>query len=69
MVTITCPNDSTVCDTMEGAGAGLGIFLEYLGTALPTFLIILALVGGIVAIVVAVGYAIKGSVKAGVRTR
>jgi hypothetical protein len=38
-MTITCPvNDSSgVCATMEGAGAGLGIFIQYMGeNVLPT---------------------------------
>lgn len=51
---ITCPENNTVCDTMEGAGAGLGIFIQYMGEALPVLLIILAMVG----IIVAVGYGI-----------
>lgn len=53
---ITCPvNDTTgVCATMESAGAGLGVFIQYMGTALPSLLIVLALVG----IIVAVGYGI-----------
>lgn len=53
---ISCPvNDTSgVCGTMEGAGAGLGIFIQYMGQALPVLLIILAMVG----IIVAVGYGI-----------
>jgi hypothetical protein len=56
-MTITCPvNDTSgVCATMEGAGAGLGIFIQYMGIALPVLLIILAMVG----IIVAVGYGIS----------
>ena len=55
-MTITCPeNDTTgVCDTMNSAGAGLGVFIQYMGQALPVLLIILAMVG----IIVAVGYGI-----------
>jgi hypothetical protein len=55
-MTISCPvNDTSgVCGTMEGAGAGLGVFIQYMGQALPTLLIILAMVG----IIVAVGYGI-----------
>lgn len=53
---ITCPvNDTTgVCNVMDSAGAGLGIFIQYMGQALPTLLIILVLVG----IIAAVGWAI-----------
>jgi F0F1-type ATP synthase assembly protein I len=60
-MTITCPeNDSSgVCATMAGAGAGLGVFIQYMGQALPTLLIILAMVG----IIVAVGYGIASVVK------
>jgi len=60
-MTITCPvNDSSgVCSTMEGAGAGLGIFIQYMGQALPVLLIILAMVG----IIVAVGYGIALVIK------
>jgi hypothetical protein len=55
-MTISCPQNDTsgVCATMEGAGAGLGIFIQYMGQALPALLIILAMVG----IIVAVGYGI-----------
>lgn len=49
---ITCPtNDSVgVCGTMDSAGAGLGVFIQYLGQSLPVLLIILAIVGVIVAV-------------------
>jgi F0F1-type ATP synthase assembly protein I len=60
-MTITCPvNDTSgVCATMEGAGAGLGVFIQYMGQALPVLLIILAMVG----IIVAVGYGIAFVIK------
>jgi F0F1-type ATP synthase assembly protein I len=53
---ISCPvNDTTgVCATMDSAGAGLGVFIQYMGSALPVLLIVLAMVG----IIVAVGYGI-----------
>lgn len=55
-MTITCPvNDSVgVCATMDSAGAGLGVFIQYMGQALPVLLIILAIVG----VIGAVGYGI-----------
>jgi F0F1-type ATP synthase assembly protein I len=58
---ITCPQNDTsgVCATMEGAGAGLGVFIQYMGQALPVLLIVLALVG----IIVAVGMGIAGVIK------
>ena len=60
---ITCPvNDTSgVCGTMEGAGAGLGIFIQYMGQALPVLLIILAMVGIIVAVGYGIAVVIKGS--------
>jgi len=58
---ITCPTNDTagVCTTMDSAGAGLGVFIQYMGLALPSLLIILALVG----IIVAVGYGIANVIK------
>lgn len=57
-------NDTSgVCGTMEGAGAGLGIFIQYMGQALPTLLIILAMVGIIVAVGFGIAYVIKGSMQ------
>lgn len=52
---IVCPANGTgVCNIMEEAGAGLGLFIQYLGQSLPTLLLILIIVG----IVGAVGFAI-----------
>ena len=66
MTDITCPvNDTSgVCATMQGAGAGLGVFIQYMGQALPTLLIILAMVG----IIVAVGYGIAKVVEGGIHS-
>ena len=69
---ITCPaNDSTgVCETMDSAGAGLGVFIQYMGQALPALLIILAMVGLIVAIGYSIAHVVKKSVAGTtVRTR
>ena len=62
---ITCPvNDSTgVCATMDSAGAGLGVFIQYMGQALPVLLIILAMGGVIVAIGYGIAHVIKGSLQ------
>ena len=62
-MTISCPANDTsgVCGTMEGAGAGLGVFIQYMGQALPVLLIILALVGIIVAVGMGIASVIKGS--------
>ena len=67
---ITCPvNDSTgVCGTMESAGAGLGVFISYMGQALPALLLVLALVGVIVAVGMAIAGVIKKSI-GGIKTR
>jgi len=61
---IVCPENDTsgVCGTMEGAGAGLGIFIQYMGQALPVLLIILAMVGIIVAVGYGIAVVIKGSI-------
>jgi F0F1-type ATP synthase assembly protein I len=63
-MTIVCPNGSDICQTMDGAGAGLGVFIQYMGQALPVLLIILALVG----IIVAVGYGIATVIKKSIVT-
>jgi F0F1-type ATP synthase assembly protein I len=47
---------------MEGAGAGLGIFIQYMGQALPVLLIILAMVGIIFAVGSGIALVIKGSI-------
>lgn len=61
---ITCPANSTlgICGLMEEAGAGLGIFIQYIATALPTLLIVLAIVG----IIVAVGVGIAAVIRKGI---
>jgi hypothetical protein len=63
-MTIQCPvNDTSgVCSTMDSAGAGLGVFIQYMGIALPVLLIVLALVG----IIVAVGYGIAHVVRSSI---
>ncbi|CAK0770705.1 hypothetical protein CCP3SC1AL1_520004 [Gammaproteobacteria bacterium] len=40
---------------MDGAGAGLGVFIQYMATALPPLLIILAIVGVIAVVGGAIG--------------
>lgn len=55
--TITDPNG--ICTNMESAGAGLGVFLQYLGASLPAFLIMLAIISIIVGIGLAVAFVIK----------
>ena len=55
--TINDPN--AICQNMESAGAGLGVFLQYLGSALPAFLIMLAIISIIVGVGFAIVYVIK----------
>jgi len=59
---ITCPENSTLCETMAGAGAGIGVFFEYLVIALPTLIITLAMIGAVVGVVYAIIFVIKRSV-------
>lgn len=63
-MTISCPENDTVgvCGTMDSAGAGLGVFIQYMGSALPTLLIILAMVGIVVAIGLGIAYVVKKSI-------
>lgn len=63
-MTITCPvNDTSgICSIMDAAGAGLGIFVQYMATALPPLLVILAIVGVIVSIGSGIGYMLKRKV-------
>lgn len=64
-MTISCNNvndTSGLCGTMESTGAGLGVFLQYLGQALPGLLIVLALIGIVVAIGLGVAGVIKGAI-------
>jgi F0F1-type ATP synthase assembly protein I len=64
-MTIACPENGTgVCSIMEEAGAGLGIFIQYLGQALPTLLLILIIVG----IVGAIGFAIASVISGFIST-
>jgi hypothetical protein len=62
-MTVTCPeNDTTgICSTLEGTGAGLGVFFQYLGASLPSFILILAVIGGVVAVFYGIASVIKGS--------
>jgi F0F1-type ATP synthase assembly protein I len=63
-MTISCPQNDTagVCGTMESAGAGLGVFIQYMGQALPALLIVLALVGIIVAVGLGIATVIRKSI-------
>lgn len=54
---------------MDSAGAGLGVFVQYMGQALPALLIILAMVGIIVAIGFGIASVVKKSVTGTMRSR
>lgn len=63
MVSITCPDENgTICPLMEEAGAGIGIFLNYLVLALPTLLIVFVVLGAIAGVVAAIIFVIKKSI-------
>lgn len=63
-VTITCPaNESTgLCSLLNEVGAGTGIFLQYMGVALPFLIVILGVIGGVIAIFFAIAHLIKNNV-------
>ena len=63
-MTITCPvNDSTgICNILDSTGAGIVVFLQYLVIVLPVFLIILGVIGGVVAIIMAIAHVIRTAV-------
>lgn len=63
MTAITCPVNDTggICTTMDSAGAGLGVFIQYMGSALPALLIILAIVGVISAVGFGIAKVVSGS--------
>lgn len=57
----TCPANSTlgVCDTLNEAGNGLGVFLDAIKTPLGTFIFYIAIIGAVVALVLGVAYLIR----------
>jgi hypothetical protein len=65
-MTISCPitDNATgnICAIMNSAGAGLGVFVQYMATALPPLLIVLAIIGVIVAIGGGIGYLLRGKI-------
>ncbi len=48
-----------ICDLLDGVGNGLGVFLDALDGPFAVFLILLAVVGGAVAIFFAIGSRIR----------
>jgi len=64
-MTLACNqiNDTTgICSILEGTGYGLGVLFQALGASLPSLLLVLAVIGGVVAIILGVAYAIKNSI-------
>jgi len=62
---MTCSgiNDTNgVCGTLESAGTGLGTFLSAIQSPLVAFALVFGIIGGIVAIFLAVGTMIKNVV-------
>ena len=55
-------NGQQIYKTLEGAGAGMGIFLVYLSQSLPVLLILLAIIGIVVVIGLAIAHLIKNSI-------
>jgi hypothetical protein len=62
---MTCSgiNDTNgVCGTLESAGTGLGTFLSAIQSPLVAFALVFGIIGGIVAIFLAVGTMIRKTV-------
>jgi hypothetical protein len=56
-----------MCGILEGTGFGLGVLFQALASSLPALILILAVIGGVVAIIYGVAHVISSSIK--VRTR
>lgn len=66
MVSLNCStiaDTSGICSTLESVGVGLGVFLQALVLVLPYFLIAIGVIGGVIAIFMAIAGVIKGSIK------
>jgi len=71
-MTLACNqiNDSTgICATMEGTGYGLGVLFQALGASLPSLVLILGIVGGVVLIIGSVAFVIRKAISGNIRTR
>lgn len=57
-------NDSNgLCSTLESTGTGLGVFLNAIKTPLIGFVLVLALIGGIVAVFYSIATMISNSIR------
>jgi len=56
-----CPENSDlgVCDVLSESGTGLGIFMEAIRSPLVKFLVVLAIIGAVVALVLGISVGIK----------
>lgn len=60
---MVCSNDTTlVCGTMTSAGEGLGNFLSAIQSPLVAFALVFGIIGGVIAIFLAIAVMIKGLV-------
>jgi len=50
-----------LCDLLTGVGTGLGIFLDSISGAFAVFLILLAVVGGVIAIFYGIATRVKSA--------
>ena len=58
---MTCPTNSTlgVCDVLSETGQGIGDFSDNVRLPLGKFLMYLAIIGGVIALILGIVYAIK----------
>ncbi len=61
---MACPENSTleICDMLSETGAGIGEFAENSRQPLGKFILFLAIIGAIVALVLGIVYVIKKSI-------
>lgn len=71
VTSIACPttDELGLCGILTSLGAGFAILLTYLAAALPIFLILLVVVGGIGALLYAIVYVIKKAIVSGHRMK
>jgi F0F1-type ATP synthase assembly protein I len=51
------------CGLLEGFGAGLGVFMQYLAIAVPYLLLVIGIVGVVLGIGGAIAYVIKHAIQ------
>jgi len=63
-MTLSCStiNDTSgLCTTLESVGVGIGVMIQALGQSLPYFILLLAVIGGVVGLFGAIIYVVKRS--------